>query len=138
MAKKTSRKKVGGTSRKRKPTKKKTVKKSVKKTSRKTYKPLIPREPGEPLHCVVKHRTGKCEKYDERKVYGSVYAACYVCHMKHASCAKIANEVSKHVTKFIRKHKKVHTKHITKHAIKHLKKHSKKAAFMYKTHMDIS
>jgi len=28
--------------------------------------------------CVVKHGSGKCENYDERKVYGSVYAACWV------------------------------------------------------------
>jgi len=140
MARKTSRKK-STREKSRKAAKRKTVKRKVaKKTTRKApkYKPLIPRKPGEPLHCVVKHRTGKCEKYDERKVYGSVYAACYVCHMKDKNCAKIANEVSQHVTKFIRKHKKIHTKHITAHAVKHLKKHSKKAAFMYQTHMDVS
>jgi len=57
---------------------KRKVKKSVKKVAkkkpaRKTFKGTI-----SPAHCVVKHRSGICETYDERKVYGSVYAACWI------------------------------------------------------------
>ena len=91
-----------------------------------------------PVQCVVKHGSGKCESYDERKVYGSVYAACWVAHMSHPKCHKFAVKVAAEVTKTIKKKKEMHATHIHAHVIKHLKKHSKEAAYMYEHHKDVS
>jgi len=102
---------------------------------KKVAKPQLRPEKG--IHCVVKRTSGECELYDERKVYGSTYAACYVVRMHEKSCEKIADIVAKSVTKLLRRKKVVHAHHITKHVVKELRKHSKHAAFMYETHKDI-
>jgi len=89
-------------------------------------------------HCVVKHGTKVCERYDERKVYGSVYAACFVAHMNDDLCEKYANSVAQHITKIIKRKKEMHAKEISEHVHKKLKKHSKEAAYLFKHHQDVS
>ncbi len=49
-------------------------------------------------HCVVKRASGKCEGYDERKLYRSIYTACYVAQVKGEKCGEIANAVAKFIT----------------------------------------
>lgn len=90
------------------------------------------------VHCIVKRSTGICQQYDERKVYGSVYAACYVARMEHKTCETIAQKVAQHVTRFVRKQKTVKSNQLTRVAALELRKHNKHAAFMYETHRDIS
>jgi len=89
------------------------------------------------IKCIVK-RAGVCEKYDERKVYGSIYGACYVVERSEKDCEKIANIVSKKVTKNVRNKIEVDSQKIKSIVIKELKKKDKNAAFMYETHRDIS
>ena len=89
--------------------------------------------------CVVQRRKEKlCHPYDERKVYGSVYASCYVTRMKHRTCEKVADKVAKAVTSQVKRKKEVHAHTISTLVTKELKKHSKAAAFMYETHRDIT
>jgi len=88
--------------------------------------------------CVVKRRTGVCETYDEKKVYGSVYAACYVVEMDKKECEKIADSVVRKITSLVKKKKEVTSKIIMREVTKELKKHNKDASFMFKTHMDIA
>lgn len=45
---------------------------------------------------VVKRR-GQEEDFDERKVYGSVYAACASAHKDEATCESIAEEITEKV-----------------------------------------
>ena len=83
-------------------------------------------------------RKGHKEKFDEKKVYGSIYAACYVVHEKEVECEKTADSVTKHVKKWIKNKKVVSSENISKLVTKELKKHNKHAAFMYETHRDLS
>ena len=93
----------------------------------------------ENVHCVVKREKERlCHGYDERKVYGSTYAACYVVQMSEKECEKVADAVAKKVTKFVHGKKMVSSKEIAKQVTKELSQHSKNAAFTYKTHRDIS
>ncbi len=87
---------------------------------------------------VVK-RKGHKEKFDERKVYASAYAACVLTEsMRTKRCETVANNVSKEVKKLIIKKKCVNTEEISGRVAKILKKYSNDAAFMYETHRDIS
>lgn len=88
-------------------------------------------------YCIVKRGTGKCEKYDERKVYGSVYAACYVVLMNEHACEKVANAIASKITKLVRVKKQIPSHHISRFVTKELQKHNVHAAFMYETHRDI-
>lgn len=92
----------------------------------------------ESMHCIVKRSTQKCEGYDERKVYASIYAACYVVHMHQGTCEKIAHAVAKKITALVHKKKEIASKHLAQAIIKELRKHNKNAAFMYETHRDIA
>jgi transcriptional regulator NrdR family protein len=91
------------------------------------------------VHCIVKRGKGNvCANYDERKVYGSVYAACYIVGEGEKTCESIADKVSKSVTKLVKKKKEISSEVISKHVTKELKKHNKHASFMYDTHRDLS
>ena len=83
-------------------------------------------------------RKGHKEKYDEKKVYASVYAACYVCEMPEKGCEKIAKSVSSEVKALVNRNKIITSEDIFKHVTRILKKHHEDAAFMYETHRDVS
>ena len=83
-------------------------------------------------------RKGHKEKFDERKVYGSVYAACKICEMPEKNCEKIAKSVSKGIKSMVKKKNIVSSEDIFRNVVKILKKHHKDAAFMYETHRDVS
>ena len=90
------------------------------------------------FHCVVKRGAKWCEKYDERKVYGSTYAACSVVLMSEWECERIANSVAKKITQHVRKKKEIASNDIATQITKELKKHNPHAAFMYETHRDLA
>ena len=92
----------------------------------------------ERVHCVVKRGRKECSPFDRKKVYGSVYAACYIVHVRGRQCEKIADAVMKKVVKFVHGKKEVTSKQIANETTKELRKHSKDAAFMYETHRDIA
>src|SRR3989344_3253139 len=75
---------------------------------------------------VVKRRN-HAHLYDERKVYGSAYAACYVVMLNHRACEKIANKVTKNITTLVHKKKTISSTEIFHHVIRELKKHNKNA-----------
>lgn len=88
--------------------------------------------------CVVKRRTGECQPYDERKVYASIYAACYVVRRSDKDCEQIAGMVAKKISGFVKGKKKVTSQTIHRLIVKEFRKQDKDAAFMYDTHKDIS
>ena len=92
----------------------------------------------ESVHCIVKRGSNVCEGYDEKKVYGSTYAACYVVLMKEKDCERIANAVAKTITKQVHKKKEVASKDLARMVTRELKKHNSHAAFMYETHRDLA
>lgn len=83
-------------------------------------------------------RKGHKEKFDERKIYGSVYAACKICEMPEKNCEKIAASVTKDVKSMVKKKKMMNSEDIFRNVIRMLKKRHKDAAFMYETHRDVS
>ncbi len=92
----------------------------------------------ESVHCIVKRGSNVCQGYDEKKVYGSAYAACYVVLMKEKECERIASVVAKSITKHVHKRKEVASKDLAKLVAKELKRHNQHAAFMYETHRDLA
>ncbi len=93
------------------------------------------------INCVVK-RKGRREEYDERKIYGSVYAACISVNANEKKCEIMAAAIAKKITAWIKQGAKkgicVDTRQISARVAAELKKHDKDAAFMYETHRDIS
>ena len=83
-------------------------------------------------------RKGHKEKYDERKVYASCYSACLASHIPIRQAEKICGKVSKTVSSFVKKRKSVTSNQIFLIAAKSLSSHNKNAAFMYRTHRDLS
>ena len=87
---------------------------------------------------VVK-RKGHREKFDDKKLYASVYAACVLTEsMPEKQCEKIAAAVSKDVKRWIANKKEVNSNDIAKQVTQILARHHKDAAFMYETHLDVS
>lgn len=83
-------------------------------------------------------RKGHQERFDERKVYATCYAACLNAHVDKADREKICDNVAKEIAKWVKLREEVTSHHIFKQVIRLLKKHDKNAAFMYETHRDIS
>ncbi|MEX0587327.1 MAG: ATP cone domain-containing protein [Patescibacteria group bacterium] len=83
-------------------------------------------------------RKGHREKYDERKVYASVYAACLAAQEPEEKAEKIAAAVVKKITRFATDFKVVPSDRIFREVIVELGKLSPDAVFLYETHRDLS
>lgn len=83
-------------------------------------------------------RSGHRESFDERKVYASVYAACLNAHLKEQECESIAEQVTEKVKEWISTKKEVDSKKISEQVFKYLEQENSDAAFLYKTHLDLS
>lgn len=86
---------------------------------------------------VVK-RKGHAEEFDEKKAYGSVYWACKSSSLHTKQCEEISEKVVEELKKEIKDHGAVSSDTIFKFISKELAKHHKDAAYMYRTHRDIS
>ena len=80
--------------------------------------------------CVVK-RKGHTEDFDEKKVYGSVYAACASAHYDEMQCEKTAGEATKEVKKLLKNKKEILSTEIRKKIKSELKKKDEELAFFY-------
>lgn len=83
-------------------------------------------------------RKGHKQEFDEKKVYGSIYAACLSTRINKEEAENIAGLVTKEVTKWIDEKEDISSDGIFKKAGEELQGLNKDAAFMYKTHRDIS
>ena len=83
-------------------------------------------------------RKGHQERFDERKVYATCYAACLNADINRADTDKICDRVAKEIAQWVKTREDVTSRHIFKQVIRLLKKHDKNAAFMYETHRDIA
>lgn len=83
-------------------------------------------------------RKGHKERFDERKVYASVFAACMSLRMSDEEAELIAHMVTKEVTDEFEEVHEVSAHSIHKFVTNSLKKYNKDVAFMYETHKDIS
>jgi len=86
---------------------------------------------------VIVKRRGHREPYDERKVYGSVYAACLAARESELSAEKISAAVAKEITLFVKEWRVVTSDQIFREVILKLGRHSHKAVFLYENHRDL-
>lgn len=86
---------------------------------------------------IVKRR-GHKQEFDERKVYASVFAACLNAQIDNEEAESIANLVTREIKEWVEGENEVSSDAIFEKAGEKLKRLSKEAAFMYKTHRDIS
>ena len=89
------------------------------------------------LTLVVKRR-GHTEHFDEKKIYGSVYAACSNCDLHEKECEKLAEQVLEELKKAITNKKEINSTEIFGLVISILAKYHEDAAVMYEVHRDIS
>jgi len=87
---------------------------------------------------IIVKRRGHKEKFDERKIYASCYAACLSSHLDRSYTEKACEAVTRHVKSWMKNKREVSSSQIFKMVEKVLRKYDKDAAFMYKTHRDIS
>jgi transcriptional regulator NrdR family protein len=84
---------------------------------------------------IIVKRKGHKEIFDERKVYGSVYAACASAHYNEMQCEKIADGVAKKVKMFVKNKKQIQSIEIRKKIEDELKKRDEELAFFYEHHL---
>ena len=85
-------------------------------------------------NCIVKTK-GHTEDFDERKVYGSVYAACASAHYDEEQCEKNADEITRKIKNFIKNKKRIDSSEIRKKIENDLKKKDEELAFFYEQHL---
>ncbi len=86
---------------------------------------------------IVKRR-GQKQEFDEKKVYGSVYAACMACQLHENECERISDSMVSEVKKFVKGKKEVNSTEIFGLVVQKLAKIREDAAFMYQTHRELS
>ena len=84
---------------------------------------------------IVKRR-GQRERYDERKVYASIYAAALNCHYTEQKSEKIAKDITKKIKSWIKTKKDITSEEIRDQILKHIK--DKNVKLMYTHHLDLS
>ncbi len=83
-------------------------------------------------------RAGHREKFDERKIYASCYAACINCHYEKKKAEKMCEVLAKRIKGWAAKKSSITSSDIFKEVVAILKKLDKDVAFMYETHRDVS
>lgn len=83
-------------------------------------------------------RKGHKERFDERKVYASVFAACMTLRMSDEEGEMIAHMVSHEVSDEFKTVHEVSSHSIHNFVVKSLKKYNSDVAYIYDTHRDIS
>ena len=84
---------------------------------------------------IIVKRQGHKEKFDEKKVYGSVYAACASAHYDETLREKTAEDVTSNVKKFVRNKKSINSIKLRKKIEELLKKENEELAFFYEQHL---
>lgn len=86
---------------------------------------------------VVK-RGGHSEPFDEKKAYASTYFACRSTHMREQECEMISKMILQRLKQDLAKRRETSSGEIFRLIGRELEKINPEAAFMYKTHRDIS
>lgn len=84
---------------------------------------------------IIVKRKGHKEKFDEKKIYGSVYAACASAHYDETQCEKTAEQITKKIKKFVKNKREIQSTEIRKKIENELKKKDEELAFFYEQHL---
>lgn len=80
-------------------------------------------------------RKGHNEKYDEKKVYASVYAAALNCHYTEREAEQIASDMMRKTNKAVAKRKQITSHELREFITSNLS--DKHVSLMYKHHLDL-
>jgi len=89
------------------------------------------------LNLVVK-RSGQDEKFDEKKLYSSVYASLITCHTPHKEAELISDEVTKLIKRWALKKSHISSHDVRVESAKHLREYNHLAAYVYIHHRMLS
>lgn len=89
------------------------------------------------MNQIVK-RKGHVEKFDERKLYASVYAACTTLRLTDEESETIAQMVTDEVKTALKDTKEVSSTALQTMAEESLLKYHPDAAYLYASHKDVS
>ena len=89
-------------------------------------------------HPHIVKRGGHKEPYDNHKVYASCYAACLNAHIAKERAEEICNNVMKKMDEWIDEKDSISSQDIFDEVTRIMAEHNSDAAFMYKSHRDIS
>lgn len=84
---------------------------------------------------IIVKRKGHREIFDERKVYGSVYATCASAHYSERQCKIVAAHITKTIKKWVKSKKAVKSSAIRKKIASELRKKDKELEFFYEHHL---
>ncbi len=87
---------------------------------------------------IVVKRRGHNQEFDPKKLYASIYSACITLRMREGQAELIADNVTKDVTDDLSHHHQVDSKELVQIVVRYLEQYNSDAAYMYKTHRDIS
>lgn len=90
-----------------------------------------------PKHLIVK-RHGHMEEFDEKKIYGSVYAATLNAHHSEHKAEELAEKISKKLKKKFSKKDHIDSENIRDEIIKELENDDHEIAYLYRHHLDIN
>ena len=85
---------------------------------------------------IVKRKEHR-EKFDERKIYASCYAACLSSHIPHKHAETLCEKVVRDVKRRIAKKRVITSDQIFLETTRAIKQYDKNVALMYATHRDI-
>lgn len=85
---------------------------------------------------VVKRR-GHKEKFDERKIYASVYESCHAAGLTTQQAEKMGAKIADQIKKTVEKKDMVNAHEIHQEVARALTKMNRDAGFMYETHKDV-
>jgi len=83
-------------------------------------------------------RAGHKEPYDQKKVYASVYAACMSLRVQQQEAELIAEKVTGEINEIIADKSEVTSHQLFVEISSSLERLNPEAAFLYRTHMDVS
>ena len=83
---------------------------------------------------VVKRRRHR-EKFDEKKLYASIYSACMSAGYTESNCEQIAERISKKVESIIKKKRSIKSIEISRIVFVELETINKRLAFFYEQHL---
>lgn len=83
-------------------------------------------------------RTGRKERFDEKKIHRSAYNACLGSEMDVETAKKISQDVVREIRNLAKGKKEINSNVIFNRVKKILAKHNKECAFMYETYRDVS
>ena len=89
-------------------------------------------------HPHIVKRRGHKEPYDNHKVYASCYAASLNAHIPKERAEEMCDSIMKKIDEWIAGKESVNSQNIFEEVTRIMEEHNSDAAFMYKSHRDIS